>query len=87
MAIHAEATAKARILELVARMAFVPDIRHEGRLTDWAALRYLSQVGVAARTTAGLANYMGIAPDCAGMIVARLQALGDVVGGPVTALR
>lgn len=81
MAKHAEAAAKARLLELVVRAAFVPDVEHERRLTDWAALRYLAQAGAAGRTQAGLANYLGIAPDCARLLVARLHASGDVVDG------
>lgn len=81
MARQGDATAKARILELVVRTAFVPDIAHERPLSDWAALRYLAQVGPAGSKQAGLASYLGISLHGAGVIVARLQALGDVVGG------
>lgn len=79
MANHSAATAKARLLEMIVRVAFVTDARRERHMTDWPALRFYSQVGQAGRTRAGLANYLGVPLESADGIVARLLASRDLM--------
>jgi hypothetical protein len=82
MPARSSAMARARLLELLVRTAFVPDAKRERHLTDWCALRYFSQAGLAGRTRPGLANYIGVPPSSADAIVQRLQDSGDLEDGP-----
>jgi hypothetical protein len=78
MANHAALLAKATLLELVVRTAFVRGLRPERHMTDWPTLRYFSRVGPIGRTRPGLANYLGVTLDLSDAIVARLQETGDL---------
>lgn len=67
-----KAKAIAHLMELTVRTAFASDALRERHLTDWPALRYLSQVGDKGRTRDGLANYLGTSVEVADVIASRL---------------